>query len=212
MNYIARISIILIATLFASVATAKTDNAIQSKVFIEGMMTKSLNIVNNETFDTDYKRDKLREMVDAYFNFELIGELTLSKFSSTSKKALGRYSKHRFTPQQQTEFTRLFQTHLTNLYLDRLSDTTRLEAAVTGSTSLKPKKNLQRARVTSIINNITAIDYSLSMQEERWSIYDVRVEGRSLVTSFRKEYNSLLIKNSPDELLQLLREKNAAHN
>jgi len=212
-----RIVIFIIASLFASIATAKTDNAVESKAFIETMMMKSLAVVNNEEYDTVYKRDQLRELVNIYFDFDLISELTLSKFSYTSKKKLGRYSSHRFNEEQQTEFSGLFQTHLTNLYLDRLNDSVRLAVDVNSASALKPKKDLQRARVKTIINNLTAIDYSVGKRSataekiSEWKIYDVRVEGRSLVASFRKEYNTLLIKKTPEQLLALLRDKNATH-
>ena len=217
MKSISRVVILIITSLFASLATAETDNAAESKAFIETMMMKSLVVVNNDEFDAIYKRDQLRELVNVYFDFDLISELTLSKFSVTSKKKLGRYSSHRFNEKQQAEFSKLFQTHLTNLYLDRLNDSTRLTVSVNDSASLKPKKDLLRARVKTIINDLTAIDYSLGKHTAKnivapqWKIYDVRVEGRSLVASFRKEYNTLLIKNTPEQLLALLREKNGAH-
>lgn len=211
MKYFFRIAL-MISALFTASAFASDNYVTQSKSVIDGMMEKSLAIVNNDETNAVDKRKVLKELVDVYFDFDLVSELTLSKFSATSKKKLGKYSNRRLTPQQQIEFTVQLKEHLSNLYLDSLDDSTRLTAEVGKASALKKSRGMERARVMSVINDLTPIDYSMRLKDDNWKIYDVRVEGRSLVASFRKEYNALLLKNTPDELIKLLTEKNKAHN
>lgn len=211
MKYFFRIAL-MISALFTASAFASDNYVAQSKSVIDGMMEKSLAIVNNDETNAVDKRKVLKELVDVYFDFDLVSELTLSKFSATSKKKLGKYSNRRLTPQQQIEFTVQLKEHLSNLYLDSLDDSTRLTAEVGKASALKKSRGMERARVMSVINDLTPIDYSMRLKDDNWKIYDVRVEGRSLVASFRKEYNALLLKNTPDELIKLLTEKNKAHN
>lgn len=197
--------------LFTTTAYASNNDVDKAATLIDNAMQASLTIINDPALDADVKRKKLWPIVMTYFDFTLISELTLGKFSASSTSDLGDYSDRRFSSEQQTDFTNAFTIHLGNLYLDRLNSDSRFSVSLTQSSPLKPIKNMQRARVKSLINNKTAIDYSLRFKNNEWRIYDVKVEGRSLISSFRKEYSALLLKNTPDELLTLLNDKNLAH-
>jgi phospholipid transport system substrate-binding protein len=197
--------------LFTTAINAHANNVDQATALIDNAMTESLNIINDPALTTEVKREQLWPIVTSYFDFTLISELTLGKFSANSKSQLGDYSDRRFTPKQQIEFTDAFTLHLGNLYLDRLNNDSKFSVLLTKSSAMKPIRQMQRARVNSLINKKTAIDYSLRFKDDEWRIYDVKVEGRSLISSFRKEYSALLLKNTPDELLALLNEKNLAH-
>jgi phospholipid transport system substrate-binding protein len=51
------------------------------------------------------------------------------------------------------------------------------------------------------------MDYRMLRQGERWRIYDVSIEGVSLVASFRTQFNSVIRTSSYDELLRRLRSR-----
>jgi phospholipid transport system substrate-binding protein len=40
-----------------------------------------------------------------------------------------------------------------------------------------------------------------------WKVYDVVIENVSLVQNYRSQFNSILAKNTPDQLLEILRKK-----
>ncbi|MDX2319335.1 MAG: ABC transporter substrate-binding protein [Moritella sp.] len=197
--------------LFSATVNANANNINQATALIDHAMQQSLSIINDPQLTTQVKRDQLWPIVTTYFDFTLISELTLGKFAASSNSPLGDYSDHRFNTQQQAAFTDAFTIHLGNLYLDRLNNDSQFSVLLTKSSAMKPIRKMQRARVNSLINKKTAIDYSLRLKDDEWRIYDVKVEGRSLVSSFRKEYSALLLKNTPDELLILLNDKNRAH-
>lgn len=212
-NYMQKIIIFFISTLllFTSAVNANVGSINQATALIDNAMQESLTIINDPKLTTEVKREKLWPIVTTYFDFTLISELTLGKFAAEATSPLGDYSDRRFTPKQQAEFTDVFTIHLGNLYLDRLNNDSKFSVLLTQSSAMKPIRKMQRARVNSLINNKTAIDYSLRLKNNEWRIYDVKVEGRSLISSFRKEYAALLLKNTPDELLTLLNDKNLAH-
>lgn len=208
-----KIITLCIATLLllATAVNANINNVRQATALIDNVMLESLDIINDPALTTEAKRDKLWPIVTSHFDFTLIAELTLGKFSASATSPLGDYSDRRFTVAQQAAFTDAFTIHLGNVYLDRLSNNSQLSALLTQSSAMKPIGKMQRARVNTLINNKTAIDYSLRLKNDEWRIYDVKVEGRSLISSFRKEYSALLLKKTPDELLALLNKKNLAH-
>jgi phospholipid transport system substrate-binding protein len=51
------------------------------------------------------------------------------------------------------------------------------------------------------------VDYKLRRDPVGWRVYDVVVEGISLVNNYRSQFDRFLSKRSFDELLQHLREK-----
>ena len=187
------------------------SGSVQAQSTVAKAMQESLDIINTPQLSSAAKRQQLWPVITRYFDFDSIATLTLGKFSATASTPLGQYSDRRFTPVQQREFTRLFTTHLGNIYLDKLNDDSRFTVAILQSMPLKAVKDMPRARVNTQINAKTNIDYSLRYKHKEWRIYDIRVEGRSLISSFRKEYNALLLKQTPAQLLKQLREKNVAH-
>ena len=70
--------------------------------------------------------------------------------------------------------------------------------------------NNNRAVVmTNIIkNNIkTPVSYSMINQDSSWKIYDVKIEGGSLLKNYRTQFRSILLKDTPDKLINDLRNK-----
>jgi len=45
------------------------------------------------------------------------------------------------------------------------------------------------------------------MSDGAWKVYDVVVENVSLVLNYRTQFNDILAKNTPEQLLEILRKK-----
>lgn len=193
---------------------AMADDVIDVNKVIQDSMDDARKIVKDTSIDDETKREQLWDMILNVFDFEKITEFTLGKFSSRSKSKLGDYSDRRLSVEQHKVFESLFTQHLGNTYLDRV-DFNNVDAdakvEVVSAEMLKPKKKMKRARVNSIINDKTLVDYMMLERGDGWKIYDVKVEGRSLVSAFRKEYKTILIKNKPDYLIELIKGKVEAH-
>lgn len=190
------------------------DDVSEVKKTIQSSMDDARRIVKDTSTNDEIKRGLLWKMILRVFDFEKITEFTLGKFSSRSKSKLGDYSNRRLSPEQHKVFESLFTQHLGNTYLDRIDFNAvdvDVKVEVVSAEMLKSKKNMKRARVNSIINDKTLIDYMMLERGEGWKIYDVKVEGRSMVSAFRKEYKTILIKNKPDYLIALIRGKVTAH-
>ena len=52
-----------------------------------------------------------------------------------------------------------------------------------------------------------AIDYRLILKDNVWKVYDLVIENVSLAMNYRAQFSSILSNNSPDKLLEMLREK-----
>jgi len=45
------------------------------------------------------------------------------------------------------------------------------------------------------------------LKDGKWKVYDVVVENVSLVQNYRTQFSDILAKNTPDQLLEILRKK-----
>jgi phospholipid transport system substrate-binding protein len=70
-----------------------------------------------------------------------------------------------------------------------------------------------QAEVTS--NVLTAdgkkipLDYRLIQKDGNWRVYDVIIEGISLVKNYRDQFRDIMAKDSPEEVIKMLRDKAA---
>ncbi|WP_027183522.1 ABC transporter substrate-binding protein [Desulfovibrio inopinatus] len=118
-----------------------------------------------------------------------------------SRRALGIAWKN-FTPDQQARFVTAFVTLLDKTYVDKLDGFSGETVIFEHEVSLGPDK----AEVaTKIVRNSGAdipIVYRMILNDGVWRIYDVVIEGVSLVRNYRKQFNSLLQNTTPDKLIE----------
>lgn len=107
---------------------------------------------------------------------------------------------------QQKEFIHLYRQILEKAYIDKI-------LSYTDEKIIFPKESMfsnNQAEVqTKVITSSTEIPifYRVILKGGTWKVYDVVVENVSLVQNYRSQFNSILGKNTPDQLLEILRKK-----
>lgn len=143
---------------------------------------------------TPERRKRLWEEIRSIFNMEEMG-----------KRALGQYWKER-TPEERKEYVELFTELVKNTYLKN-TDTYSGEKVVLLKESQDERYHkVQTKFITSTAKEI-AVDFSLISNNEKLQIYDVNIEGVSLVNNYRSQFNSILLKSPFNVLIQTMREK-----
>ncbi len=141
------------------------------------------------------QRDKIWEIIERVFDFKAI-----------SRRALARNWKS-FSKVQQDEFVEVFGELLGNTYLDKIQGEYQNEEIVYESEAmLSPTKAVAK---TFIIRETLKIpvDYSMFLKDGTWKIYDIKVEGVSLVKNYRSQFSKILFKDSPKGLIKKLKKK-----
>lgn len=143
----------------------------------------------------------IQEKVVPYFDFRLM-----------SGQVLGRYWRTASEPQRQ-QFTAAFKQLLTNTYaavFGRYKDQT-VDVLGTRNTG-----NADRVVVSTTVKSPgkpdVDVDYRLYRSNGKWQIYDVMVDGISLLINYRSEYAGALANSSLDNLIDRLTAKNASFN
>ncbi len=141
------------------------------------------------------KRGKLiREAVDERFDWEAM-----------TKRSLARHWRKR-TEAEKKEFISLFGKLLERTYLDRVGSYSGEKVIYVGET-LDGKYGTVKAKILTHSNTEVEVLYRLKDRNGEWRVYDISVEGISLVNNYRKQFNSIIVRSSYDELVKKLRVK-----
>ena len=123
--------------------------------------------------------------------------------SETAKRALGRHWQAR-TAAEREEFTRLFADFLENSYLSKVSLYSG-ERVNYVSESIDGDYAIVGARILSKQGTEIPVDARMLRRGDRWYIYDISIEGISMVNNYRSQFNTIIQKSSYEQLVQRLR-------
>jgi phospholipid transport system substrate-binding protein len=130
-------------------------------------------------------------------------------FAELSKRILSRNWK-KLNPNQQKEFALLIGRLLGNIYMDRLMKFTDEKVIFTKERMLSEKRAEVQSRIISQSREIP-LHYKMILTNGEWKVYDLMIEGVSLVKNYRSQFKKILKKDTPEEMLQILRKKLGRH-
>lgn len=126
-------------------------------------------------------------------------------YPELSKRALARNWK-KFASDQQKEFTDLFGKLLGNVYMDRILEYDDQKVVFERELSLGNDKAEVRSKIVTSSREIP-MNYRMIEKNGEWRVYDVIIEGVSMVKNYRSQFRKILMNKSPEDLLKILRKK-----
>ncbi|RME83786.1 MAG: ABC transporter substrate-binding protein, partial [Zetaproteobacteria bacterium] len=109
-------------------------------------------------------------------------------------------------PAEQERFTKLFRDLIEYTYGNRLSEYKHQKVRIED-----PEFKKNKARIRSYViepDKEIPIEYRLrKMKDGQWRIYDVRIEGVSMIRTFRQDFQSLLDQGGYAHLVKELQAK-----
>jgi phospholipid transport system substrate-binding protein len=124
-----------------------------------------------------------------------------------SRRLLGQRWTDASTEEQQ-DFVELFTDLLERAYLNSLGNYLLATITYQGEAISGSYAQVQSRIVAG--KGEVAIEYRLLEHDGRWAVYDVGVEGVSLISSYRSQFNSMLKRMSFEQLLDRLRSREAS--
>jgi phospholipid transport system substrate-binding protein len=128
-------------------------------------------------------------------------------YKETARRALGRHWSAR-TPQEQEEFVRLFADLLERAYLSRIEQYQGEKVRYAAETIDGPEAVVKTLIVTPQGSEVP-VDYRMRLADGRWLVYDVNIEGVSLVANYRTQFNRIVQTESYESLVRKLRARDA---
>lgn len=140
------------------------------------------------------RRSALRTEISKVFDFE-----------EMSKRTLGIYWKDR-TPQERKEFVELFKDLLERSYSGKIESYTDEEVVYSDETIEDRYAEVKTKIITKDRKEIP-IDYRLYFDGKDWKVYDVVIEGVSLISNYRSQFNKIIRTHSYQELVKRMKIK-----
>ena len=131
--------------------------------------------------------------------------IQLFGLAETAREVLGPHWDAR-TPAEQEEFVRLFGELLEATYIAQMDRQQGLKIRYLGEL-IEGDRALVGAQVITRRGVEVAVDARLLRREGRWFIYDVSIEGISLLSNYRSQFDRIIRKSSYEELLHRLKAK-----
>ena len=128
-------------------------------------------------------------------------------FPETAKRALGRHWQS-LSAAEQSEFVSLFTDLLEQAYLVKIERYSGEPIVYTGD-SIEGELATVKTKFTTKQGTEIPIEYRLLRHGDRWLVYDVFIEGVSLIANYRTQFDRIMRTGSYQELARRLRAKQA---
>jgi len=165
---------------------------------VQTNVNKVLDVLRDPKMKGESAKGTKKEKLEVIYG-QMFDEIELSR------RTLGR-SWTKLNPAQQKEFIQLYRRTLEKAYIDQILSYTDEKIVFTKESMLS---NNQAEVQTNVITSSKEIPifYRVILKNGHWKVYDVVVENVSLIQNYRSQFNSILAKNTPDQLLEILRKK-----
>jgi phospholipid transport system substrate-binding protein len=165
---------------------------------VEGHVNNVLDVLRNPALQGDANKDakqkKIESIADRMFDYIALSKLTLGR------------SWRKFNKEQRKEFVTLYRSILEKAYMDKILSYTDEKVLFDKEMMLSEKKAEVQTRIITKSAEIP-INYRVYLKDGQWRVYDVIIEGISLIKNYRTQFREILANNPPEEVLKILREK-----
>ena len=157
-----------------------------------------MDVLNNKELkrpeNRELRRKKIREIVNKRFDFEEMAKRSLAL----------NWSKR--TPDEKKEFVALFSDLLENTYIKKI-ERYENEKVVYLDESITGQYAVVRTKIVKTQEAEIPVEYRIFKKTNKWEVYDIIVEGVSLVNNYRSQFSQIIRSSSYEELVKRLKKK-----
>lgn len=166
---------------------------------LQGPVEEVLSILKDPEFSAPEAKVRQQEKISGVTQ-------NIFDYTEMSKRSLALHWKN-FTPAQRQAFSEAFGKLLENTYTSKVQGGYKDEkVAFLSEEKLSDTVARVKTQITGQSFNIP-VDYSMFLANGKWRIYDVNIEGVSLVMNYRNQFKNILAKESPVQLIERVRNK-----
>jgi len=189
-------------TVLAMVLAGSVMSAQAFAVVVTDDVRKTVDQVVSIVSNPDFKKSKNEAKKRAALK-NAIGRIF--SYGEMAKRSLGVHWKAR-NKAEQKEFVSLFSTLLENSYAGKIESYNNEKIVYIGETVNGTYAEVKSRVITAKRDEYT-LDYRLMREGNRWMVYDVVIEGVSLVSNYRSQFNKIIVNQGYGELVKKLRSK-----
>ncbi len=204
LNTILAVSIFVIAVSLSNPLVVVAADS-EPEVVLKKGVNSIVEVLNDNKFSDPSQKNARKDIL---FN---IAE-TFFDFNEFSRGALGQ-NWRRFSNVQQSEFSKHFARLMANTYIAKIDDENFKDLKITYTKTEiidATKSGIERAEISTEVfhnNVVTPVHYRMMKKSgASWKIYDVKIEGVSLVGNYREQYRTRF-NDSPEKIIQEIKDK-----
>ena len=198
-----KMTMLALGVMLASAALGVSAEVPAPDVLIKNTAQEVLAIVKQDKDIQAGSQKRVLELVDAkvlpHFNFTRMTRLAVGKHWRTATEQQKKSLETEFRNMLVRTYTKAF-----SVYRDQVVQIKPLKMA-SDATEVTVKTVIVKPGTPSI-----PVDYDMEKTTAGWKVYDLIVEGVSLVTSYRNTFAEQIQKDGIDGLIKTLQEKNRA--
>ena len=189
----ALVALAVLALLVArdAVAGAPTDQ-------LRGSIDLVLKIVTDPELKKEARTAERRKRIRAVVN-------QIFDFTEISQRSLGRHWQAR-TPAEREQFVALFGDLLENAYITKIESYSGEKIQYSGDV-IGGDLAVVKTRIVTKQETEIPVDYRMFLHDGRWAVYDVSIEGISLVGNYRTQFNAVIQRSGYPDLVAKLKAK-----
>lgn len=183
------------ALVFSSLSFAQTGPTVQ----VRGTIDKVLDILKDPALKDPEKEgvraEQLRRVIFSRFDFP-----------EMARRSLGTHWRKR-TAQEREEFVGIFSDLLERSYRKKIERYTDQEI-IYSAERVDGKYGVVTTAISDKRENVEIpIDYRVIRRNDQWKVYDVVIDGISLISNYRSQFNRIIQRGSYAELVKKMRVK-----
>ncbi len=193
------VRLVALALLGSLAVTVSSPGAEAPMVAVRETVGQVLRILDDPALKDPAKHTQRRRMLE---------EIAAERFdyAEMAKRVLGGYWKP-LTETQRKEFVEVYKSFLSDKYAGRIEDYTgRKQEASYLTERIEGSYAEVRTELRSDKTTLP-MDYRLVLKDGRWSAYDIIIDGVSLVSNYRSQFQKIIRDSSYEELVNKLRER-----
>ena len=180
--------LVAVISLFLFYQSAAADDKSDVEKLLKNNLDAVFTVLQKKDLNPQAKNKEIVDIVTPMFDFELMARLSLGK-------------KHwpGLTQDKKERFTQLFIKRLKASYLNNFNLYTNEKVIYEPSVEVKKKIHAQTYLVSK--DKKIIILYKLYKADNNWKIYDLEIQGVSIIRSYRSQFSSILKSGTIDDLL-----------
>ena len=180
----------VLCLLFLS-GNAAADDKTAARKLLKSKLDAVFAVLQRQDLSPEAKSREIVELTTPMFDFPLMAKLTLGK-------------KHwpALTNEQKEKFTRLFVKRLQTSYLGNLTRYTNEKVLFEPAVQVKKKIHVPTFLVSK--DRKISMLYKLYKSADSWKIYDIEIQGVSIIRSYRSQFSQILESSTIEDLMRKL--------
>ncbi len=168
--------------------TVMADDKGDAKELLRNTLDAVIEVLQKEDLEQQAKNNEVIEIVTPIFDFSLMAKLSLGK---KYWPGLAKEKKERFTE--------IFVKRIKDSYLDKL--TLYSDEKIVYNAPVQVKKKIHITTELMSKDNKISMLYKLYKSKHCWQIYDVEIQGVSIIRTYRSQFDQVLHSGTIDDLL-----------